>query len=198
MKRKTELTLIVGVNGTGKSTFIANTVLQANKKGLVVTVDGAEWRQLPLITNEQIRTFTGQARIIYEGPETLTAIKNNYSGGILVLDDALAYLNEQTPEMLRFLYIRRRQQGIDLYIVTHGLRQVPPKCFSYASYLILFYTVENFALRKKDLYPELFDKIIKTQAEIKKKVEAGDPYYYKIMLIDEQIRILWKQGREKK
>ena len=198
MKRKTELTLIVGVNGTGKSTFIANTVLSVGKRGLVVTPDGAEWRQLPLIGVEQLRTFTGQARLIYEGPETLEAIKNNYSGGTLVLDDAMAYLNEQTPAMLQYIYIRRRQFGIDVYIVAHGLRQIPPKCFTFASYLILFNTVENFVSRKKDVYPELFDKIVTTQAAIKKKVEAGDPYYYKIILIDEQILALWKQNREKK
>jgi len=197
MKRKTELNLIVGVNGTGKSTFIANTALPTRKKGLVVTPDGAEWRQLPLIEKEQLRTFTGYARIIYEGPETLEAIKNNYSGGVLVLDDAMAYLNEQTPAMLQYLYIRRRQFGIDLYLVAHGLRQIPPKCFTFCSYIILFNTVENFASRKKDVYPELFDKIIQTQAAIKKKVEAGDPYYYRIILIDEQIRALWKQNSEK-
>jgi len=195
MKRKTELTLIVGVNGTGKSTFIANTILSIGKKGLVVTPDGAEWRQLPLISKEQIRTFTGQARIIYEGPETLEAIKNHYSGGALVLDDAMAYLNEQTPAMLQYLYIRRRQFGIDLYIVAHGLRQIPPKCFTFASYLILFYSVENFAYRKRDVDPILFEKILKAQAEVRKKVEAGDPYFYKIILIDEQIRTLWKQNK---
>jgi ABC-type sugar transport system ATPase subunit len=198
MKRKTELTLIVGVNGTGKSTFIANTILQPGKKGLVVTPDGAEWRQLPLITEEQVRTLNGQARIIYEGPQTLEAIKNNYFGGVLVLDDAMAYLNEQTPAMLQYLYIRRRQFGIDLYLVAHGLRQIPPKCFTFCSYIILFNTVENFASRKRDVYPELFEKIIKTQEAIKKKVEAGDPYHYKILLIDEQIRTLWKQSKEKK
>ncbi|MDR0207038.1 MAG: ATP-binding protein [Bacteroidales bacterium] len=198
MIRKTELTLIVGVNGTGKTTFIANSVLLTGKKGLVVTPDGLEWRKLPLITNEQIRTFTGHARMIYEGPKTLEAIKNNYSGGILVLDDAMAYLDEQTPAMMQYLYIRRRHHGIDLYFVAHGLRQVPPKCFTFTSYLILFNTVESFVSRKKDVYPELFEKIIKMQADIKKKVEAGNPYYYKILLIDEQIRALWKQDREKK
>jgi hypothetical protein len=196
--RKTELSLIVGVNGTGKTTFIANSVLQAGKKGLIVTPDELEWRQLPLISKEQIRTFTGHARIIYEGPETLEAIKNNYSGGVLVMDDAMAYLNEQTPAMMQYIYIRRRQYGIDIYIVAHGLRQLPPKCFTFTSYLILFNTVENFASRKKDVYPELYDKIINTQAAIKRKVEAGDPYYYKILLVDEQIRALWKQSKEKK
>jgi len=197
MKRKTELTLIVGVNGTGKTTFIANKILTVGKKGLVVTPDGAEWRQLPLITKEQLRTFTGQARIIYEGPETLEAIKNNYSGGALILDDAMAYLNEQTPATLQYIYIRRRQYGVEIYIVAHGLRQLPPKCFTFASYLILFNTVENFSSRKKDIYPELYEKLINAQINIKKKVEAGDPYYHEIILIDEQIRSIWKQGQEK-
>ena len=197
MKRKTELTLIVGVNGTGKTTFIANKVLSIGKKGLVVTPDGAEWRQLPLIDKEHLRTFQGAARIIYEGPETLEAIKNNYSGGALILDDAMAYLNEQTPATLQYIYIRRRQFGIDAYIVAHGLRQIPPKCFTFASYLILFNTVENFTTRKKELHPDLYNRIILAQDRIKNKVKAGEPFYHEIILIDEQIRALCSQEKPK-
>jgi hypothetical protein len=195
MKRKTELTLIAGVNGTGKTTFISNEVLSVGKKGLIVTPDSAEWRQLSLIGKEQLRTFNGQARMIYEGPETLETIKNNYSGGALILDDAMSYLDKQTPKTLQYLYIRRRQFGIDLYLVAQGLTEIPPKCFTFVSYLILFNTVENFTSRKKYIYPELYNRIIDAQKRIRNEMKAGNSYYHEIILIDEQIRALWKQNK---
>jgi len=98
------------------------------------------------------------------------------------------YLTEVTPAVMKFFYIRRRQFGIDVYMVGHGLRQLPPKCFSYASWLILFDSSENFIERKKELLKDTFDKILKAQARISKKVEAGNPYYYEIILLDTQIR----------
>lgn len=189
MERKTELNMVVGANGTGKTTFIEKEILKIRTKNLIVTPDYAEWKGLPEIsTADEIRTLQGSARIIYQDTETLNVIKENYSGGALILDDAMAYLNEQTPKMMQYLYIRRRQFGIDLYIVAHGLRQIPPKCFTFASWLILFNSIENFSGRKQELIPELYNKVVETQTRISKKVQSGNPYYYEILLMDQQIR----------
>jgi hypothetical protein len=117
-------------------------------------------------------------------------IKLNFYGGNLILDDAMAYLTNQTPEIMRYLYIRRRQFGIDLYIVAHGLRQLPPQVFTFASFLILFNSTENFSYRKRDLQPELFEKITTAQNRITQKVEAGNPYYYEFILLDPQIKAI--------
>jgi hypothetical protein len=189
MNRKTELNLVVGINGTGKTTFIKEKIVEKSKKSLIVTPDYAEWRNLPLIeTPEQIKNLQGAARIIYKDSSTLENIKKSFSGGNLILDDAMAYLNEQTPNTMSYMYIRRRQYGIDLYIVAHGLRQLPPKAFTYGSWLFLFNTSENFTARKKELLPEVYEKIIKTQNEIGKKVIKGEPYHYEIILLDQQIK----------
>lgn len=189
--RKAELNIVVGINGTGKTTFLQENIVKQSEKALVVTPDYAEWNHLPEITYKDIRHFNGQARIVYEDTTTLEMIRKHYYGGALILDDAMAYLTEQTPAMLQYLYIRRRQFGIDLYIVGHGLRQIPPKCFTFASFLVLFNTTENFTTRKKELQPDIYDKIIETQNRIKKKVEAGNPYYYEIILLDPQIKGLY-------
>lgn len=189
MQRKTELNLVVGANGTGKTTFLQKEVLKIRTKNLIITPDPAEWKQYNTITTpDEIRNLQGTARIIYEDSSTLQIIKENFFGGALILDDAMAYLNEQTPGMMQYLYIRRRQFGIDLYIVAHGLRQLPPKCFTFVSWLILFNSVENFSARKQELISELYNKVVEAQTRISKKVQAGNPYYYEILLMDQQIR----------
>lgn len=186
--RKAELNLVVGINGTGKTTWLEKNIVNNGKKCLIITPDPMEWKQIPEIRYEDIRTLNGVGKIIYSDSKTLEKIKSNYSGGALILDDAMSYLDEQTPSVLQFLYIRRRQRGVDIYIVAHGLRQIPPKAFTFASWLILFNSVENFQMRKKELLPDTFEKIIKAQTEISKKVVQGFPYHYKIILLDQQIK----------
>ncbi len=187
--------MVVGINGTGKTTFMRE-IAKQQQRTLIVTPDSAEWRDVAEITNpNQLRTFSGTRRMIYDS-DTLEIIKQNYFGGALILDDAMAYLNEQTPEVLQYIYIRRRQFGIDIYIVAHGLRQLPPKCFTFGSFLVLFNTTENFQSRKKELLPELYEKIIDAQARIRKKVISGNPYYHEIILLDSQIRGIYEQQHQ--
>ena len=76
MIRKTELNLIVGINGSGKTTFIENDIIKVRKKNLIVTPDPMEWKQYPTIsTANDIYTLNGTARIIYEDLSTLEMIK---------------------------------------------------------------------------------------------------------------------------
>ena len=186
--RKTQLNLVVGINGTGKTTFLREKIVRQHK-ALILTPDPMEWRHLPEVrTATEIRMMQGPARVIYQGPETLETIKGSFFGGILVLDDAMAYLTEQTPSTMQYLYIRRRQYGIDIYIVAHGLRQLPPKCFTFGSFLFLFATTENFSTRKRELQPELFQRIVDTQQHVNRQCEKGDPYCYKIILLDPSIK----------
>lgn len=179
----------MGINGTGKTTWLRRQVVDRIPKALILTPDGAEWRHVPQVrTAEEVRSLTGHARIIYEGPHTLETIQHNYYGGALILDDAMAYLTEQTPATMQYIYIRRRQFGIDVYIVAHGLRQLPPKCFTFGSFLILFATTENFSTRKKELQEELFEKILTAQRRLNTLCQRGDPYQYDIIKLDPTIR----------
>ena len=185
-RRKTQLNLVVGINGTGKTTFLRQQVVERRPKSLVLTPDESEWRQLPTIAEaHEVHQLTGAARIVYRGPETLEMVTRYYSGGALVLDDAMAYLGFQTPDTLRFLYIRRRQRGVDCYLVAHGLRQVPAQCFTFGTYLILFATTENFSSRKRELDDEIFRRILEAQQGLNEACRSGkDPYGRVIIKLD--------------
>lgn len=183
-RRKTQLNLVVGINGTGKTTFLRRNVVERRQKVLVVTPDEAEWRQLPAVaTPRDIYTLSTPSRLVYTQPSDLQHIAEHYYGGALILDDAMAYLSFQTPDFLRYLYIRRRQRGVDVYLVAHGLRQVPVQAYTFGTYLILFATTENFTSRRTALAPDIYGRIVAAQSELN-ACAATHPYHYRIIRLD--------------
>lgn len=187
-RRKTELTLVCGINGTGKTTWLHDNIVSNGNRVIVCTPDSCEWRTLPYLRASEIEVFNSPHRVIYESPATIDMLCKTYRGGTLIFDDAMAYLTSQTPEALQWIYIRHRQAGVDIYIVAHGLRQFPPRVFTFAQWLILFNSVENFSVRKKDVREDIYRKVITAQQRIAGKVSAGEPYYHEIILFDDQIR----------
>ena len=155
---------VVGRNGCGKTTWIKKNIITTNdnleKNVIVVTPDPIEHDTLPIIKfdkkfQENIYNNTGCKRIIYE--DNLQEILLNLHNCSLVLDDCKTYLNNQTPAIMRELYIRRRQRMIDVYFVCHSLRQLPPECFDFLNYLVYFKTNENLKMRKKLIAPNLYE-----------------------------------------
>lgn len=190
-RRKSQLNLVVGINGTGKTTFLRQNVVERQSKCLVVTPDDCEWRQLPLLESgklaQEVYNLRGAARVVYRDKDTLETIIKYYSGGALILDDAMAYLGFQTPDTMRYLYIRRRQRGVDIYLVAHGLRQVPPQAFTFGSFLILFASTENFVARKRELQVETYEAIVKAQHDLGEEARAN-PYCHRIIALDPQLK----------
>jgi len=181
--RKCFLTLVVGSNGTGKTTFLENNIIKG--KSLIVTPDEIEYPNVRLIKNDSNlskniyeMSNTDIAKVIYE--ENLEKILRNFSNGTLVLDDCKTYLTSQTPATMRELYIRRRQRMVDVYFVAHSLRQIPPSAFDFANKLVYFKTMENLKNRKDLIDPFIFQRIEKTKAELDK---SPDPHIYKILVL---------------
>lgn len=186
-KRKTYLELVVGINGTGKTTFLRHNVVKRGRKTLVVTPDEAEWRFLPTVsTAQEIYYLQGAARIVSDGSEEqLQMITRTFYGGSLVFDDAMAYLQfGSTSPVMRYIYIRRRQYGVDIYLVAHGLRQVPVQAFTFGSHLILFATTENFSSRRRELDPATYAAIESAQQQLRTRCANGENYAYQIITLD--------------
>lgn len=180
--------ILVGINGTGKTTFIKNLLektVTAKNRALIVTPDPAEWRMLDEVSGQRIATFKGIKKIIYH-QNCMAEIQRYYSNGMLVFDDARVYIHAQSNDFMQWLQIRRRQAGIDLFCNFHGLTQVPPVFFTFATNLILFYTKDNIKRRAEYIDDQDFDDIQAAKERIAKKVAAGDPYAYEIITLDKR------------
>jgi hypothetical protein len=179
---------LVGINGTGKTTCIKKLLektVTATNRALIVTPDPAEWRMLDEVSGQRIATFNGIKKIIYH-QNCMAEIQRYYSNGMLVFDDARVYIHAQSNDFMQWLQIRRRQAGIDLFCNFHGLTQVPPVFFTFATNLVLFYTKDNIKRRAEYIDEQDFDDIQDAKERIAKKVAAGDPYAYEIITLDKR------------
>lgn len=192
-ERACKLILIIGYNGTGKTTTLKTLVLNELKKKeshiLIVTPDDIEWNKIPEVHHNypsRIENYKGARKIIFNeafefaDKKTRTLKKGNtvdlaadyFRNGLLIFDDCRAYFKNATLDSsLHNLLIRRRQKMIDIIMVAHGFTEMPPKAFTFASEIILFKTMDNIERRKNVLKD--FIKMQQAQLYVNKQAETN-------------------------
>lgn len=153
--------LIMGTNGTGKTTLIKELVLAELKKKdgrvLILTPDYSEFTEIPEVHpkfTERIQRYTGVRKIIVtksNAASTLQTVYDYYKRGLLVFDDCRAYFKAATLDILETIMIRRRMMMIDVIAVGHGANKIPPAFFAYATYFVFFKTIVPIRCRKEEL-----------------------------------------------
>jgi len=135
--------IIVGTNGTGKTTLLNKLINETNRKALIIDPDGMEWRNVKEIDPSQCADFSsGQAKILAPSVEELEEVIH-FQNGSLVLDDCRYYLRARMDETIRKILIRRRHNSIDCFAVAHGLSEVPASFYTFATHLICFKTNDS-------------------------------------------------------
>jgi GTPase SAR1 family protein len=188
MSRKTHQIIIVGTNGTGKTTLLAELVKNANNTGrraLIITPDPVEWQNVEEIQPDsnllRQNGFTGVRKIVYYSEsETLKPISDHYFDGLLIFDDCRAYFGSQTLPTLKNIFIRRRQYMRDIIIVGHGFTDIPPQYYTYTTMFILFKTVDNIIKRKNTI--SNFDEVKRITEKVKQKAKTN-PHYKEIIYV---------------
>lgn len=182
--RAAKCTLLLGFNGTGKTTFLRNMlrlmVEQANERGqrlkvLIVTPDDVEWQEFEennLATPDDF-VFNGIMRHIWQDDYTLERL-TMFNSGVIVFDDCKTYFGDILPQEVVNFFIRRRQRMLDIFFVGHGFTTIPPKAFTYYSDAILWQTVDNIDRRKNCITN--FDYFKKKQQEVNKIAARGGKY----------------------
>lgn len=178
--------LVMGTNGTGKTTFVKKLVINELKKPdshiLVVVPDDMEWNSLEYVNSRfphRIEWYKGARKIIYfDG--LLPIIRENFRNGLIVFDDCRAYFTASLDNDLHSLLIRRRQQMIDICAVGHGFTEIPPKMYTFATHYALFKTIDNIERRKNVI--QNFDELKAAQLRINEKAQS-DPHYFEVIKI---------------
>lgn len=170
--------IIVGTNGTGKTTLVKKLIDANGRKVLVVDPDGIEWGSLATIEPYQVDKIKQgkRARIVGPTPGDL-AYLTGFSEGSLVLDDCRFYVKARIEESIRRTFVRRRQRGIDIFAVAHSLNEVPPTFWTFATHLILFKTTDNPERLKHNL-PGFEERI---SSNLKAINSHKNPHYMRVI-----------------
>jgi hypothetical protein len=148
VKRQPLFILVIGTNGTGKTTLVLNDfVAKYKNKVLIVDADGMEqkWQQFPLIEPQQISNPTHRiTRVLMQDEKTTIENISNFTNGLVVLDDCRVYISNRLEKPFRRLFIRRKQFCQDQIAVAHGISEIPSTFWTYATHLILFKTTDSY------------------------------------------------------
>jgi ABC-type Mn2+/Zn2+ transport system ATPase subunit len=178
--------VVLGTNGTGKTTFVKKLVVnELHKKYshvLIVVPDDMEWNSIPWVNPRfphRIENYVGARKVVYF-PGLLDIIRDKFRNGLVVFDDCRAYFTAALETDLHSLLIRRRQQMIDIVAVGHGFTEVPPKFFTFATHFALFKTCDNINRRKN--YLMNYEVMQEAQKHINEKA-LKDPHYFEIIKV---------------
>lgn len=176
-ERETERIIILGTNGTGKSTlekkFLLAEIRKPEGHAIVVTQHLNEWTNLEDVNRRFIDKRVGEyvkaRRLIYQDGD-LNYLEHNFRNGLLLFDDCRMYLHAATDQELHSMLIGSRQRSVDIIVAGHGFTEVPPKFFTFATKIILFKTRDNVKMRK----PVLLNYEEMLQAQLRVNSRADD------------------------
>lgn len=186
--RSAKVIIIVGFNGTGKTTitkqFVDVEVTRRKGRVLILVPDPIEWKEFPeldLSAPDCFHKMQSPHKIVVD-ENTLARIADPHSGffnGLMIFDDCRGYFSTTVQKDLHTLIVRRRQRRHDIIAVGHGFTEIPPKFFTFANEYIIFYTQDPIEKRKDDIGSP-FEKIKNAVTDVNSHY-ITNPHYYKII-----------------
>ncbi len=180
--RDAQVTIILGRNGTGKSTYAQKIVNALNERALAVTYNGmpAIWRPYPVIDiskASRVEKFQKGIRQVVAAKYEISATKNdvfrhiytNFKSGIVIFDDCRGYIgsNVDGDKYFRQLILDFRHRMLDLFFVVHSPVDVPPRIWGFAS--TVFVGATDALVNKSQVRTASADAIIQAQLEVNDK-----------------------------
>lgn len=165
--RATSVAVFIGINNTGKTTLAKKIVTSLkNRRVLVIQYAGLEdsWDDYSVIDlkSPELETFTGIRQAYFMRYEQLSwnLIFENFHNGVLVLDDCKNYIDPRVEGPLLRLLVNRRQLMIDIFVIVHAFKQLPPKFYDYCEDYFIFKSISSPVVCKENLednYPRIHD-----------------------------------------
>lgn len=177
--------VFVGKRGTGKTTGMLSLAVMRKAKSLIYTESTDKiFDKFRKVAAHRIETFKkGIATVSLKQlpPEILMSenvsseiryilnyVSEQFSDGVLILDDVNHILSFNLNRSLRSVVLNTRHQRIDVFLSFHSLNEIPKFLYGHINYLVLYKTsvepetklktIENY-----DEIRDLYEKIQKSE-----------------------------------
>jgi len=182
MTRTSFMTIVIGKQGTGKSTMVENMAKQFKGRVLVMTYAMVQrpWASYPKIdlrNKEELKNWkTGIRHVAYTWYEqdTWKLIYENYQDGIILFDDCKEYISSARPDTgdprtkyLRSLISNFRHKQLDLFFIFHTPSDVLKLIWGMFTKLVIFATDE--LITKKMISSATLPAIVEAQLRVNKR-----------------------------
>jgi energy-coupling factor transporter ATP-binding protein EcfA2 len=171
MMRERRFNLVVGAPGSGKSTFVAEIVKKYNNGNVCVwkhkaNYDDPAFKFLPIKTESNWRQGVSPGNAAkfmmvgnkdgYKSMLKWLVDENNstrFRNGLLVVDDATIFEKYVLSEEMQELVAMRRHHGyfLDIWLVYHGMTQLPIEQFTFVNNVIIFNTADNMKYKSSKI-----------------------------------------------
>ncbi len=178
------LNIVVGTNGTGKSTLIDKVVSKTHFRNALIYIEsidlnGNPFKGLPTIP---LKLYKG-GKVTIDADEIpfdrfISAVANYYRNGMLVIDEAGMYElmedGQPIPPLLKLLK-QRRKYNIEIYLLYHGVSEIPVRLFKWVNNLILFHQTDEFK-HKAAVIPRI-EELRAAQMRVRTQYFKGNVHY---------------------
>jgi ABC-type Mn2+/Zn2+ transport system ATPase subunit len=174
--------IIIGTNGTGKTTLLNNTLNKSNRNNiLVIDPDGYEWRDYKEVDINFLENLKQGTNKVLAPTKDDIELLINFRNGILVLDDCRYYANKRLENEIRKILIRRRQNALDIFAVAHSLSEVPNDFYTFATHIIIFKTNDSVVRLRQSVDR---DKLENLKNVIDRVNQHKDRHYFEIVSLN--------------
>lgn len=189
-KDQTRQIVILGAPGTGKST-ISKKLVEAklktkNNRCIVISPQEFDpaWANAKKIDYEN----TDSRSLSFEGVRFCPAYDDDvwnfvfdreyhFRNGMIVLDDVKCLVPDNRPvKSLNRVFISRRHYRLDIVLVAHGWRELPPRWLTYMTDLFLFKTLDSCDYRETELHVN-YQKIKQLEQKVQQKSQKDLHYF---------------------
>ena len=162
---RSKMVVVLGATGTGKTTAIKQVLRASERRALIISLDGNEWRGLPITELKAAQDFGfNDVRVHLWNPKRSLQMLRYFRNGIIVFDDCRGYFRANMSDELHQFLILMRHSGVDIFAIAHGFTEVPPVFFTFATDFILFKTLDSVSRRRA--YISNFDAVKQKVEEV--------------------------------
>lgn len=173
--------IVVGTNGTGKSTLVNQVIERTHFRDVLVYIEnidtyGNPFKKLPTVP---FYSYKG-GKVTIDADEVpfdkfINAVVDHFRNGMLVIDEAGMYQMFEKgmpiPALVK-LFKQRRKYNIEIYFIYHGVSEIPVRLFKWCNNVILFHQTDEFK-HKAAVIPRI-DELRAAQQRIRKHYFSGD------------------------